>query len=254
MISVSQLQQAEEEQRKNGTRLGSSLIKLGALQEDELLSFLSKQYRVPSINLDEFQVDPEVAKLLSPEIAKKHMVVPVHRAGASLVVAMADPSNILAVDEIKFLTNFNVEVVVAGEAQIERALERAYGSEAEATYDDVMQGFDETDIAFGDDEESVNVLDLEKSAEEAPVVRLVNLILVDAIKKGASDIHIEPYEKMFRVRMRIDGQLYEMMKPPLKLRNAVISRLKIMSAPATCGIRSISTCPPRPPRPWRWRG
>jgi type IV pilus assembly protein PilB len=233
MISVQQLQKAEEAQKKEGARLGSSLIKLGLIQENELLNFISKQYHVPTINLDDFEIDPDIIKLIPEEVARKHQCVPVHRAGASLVCAMADPSNIFAIDDIKFLTNYNVEVVVASETQIARAIEKYYGKKQEesaASYDEVMSGFEEGEIEFGIDEETVNVLDLEKSAEEAPVVKLVNLVLVDAIKKGASDIHIEPYEKAFRVRYRIDGQLYEVMKPPLKLRNAVISRVKIMSS------------------------
>ncbi|MBN1962497.1 MAG: type IV-A pilus assembly ATPase PilB [Deltaproteobacteria bacterium] len=229
MITPQQLQTAQEEQKKSGGRLGASLVKLGMLNEQDLLNFLSKQYHVPSINLDDFQIDPEVLKLVSEEVATKHQVVPVHRAGASLVVAMADPSNIFAIDDIKFLTGYNVEVVVANETQIIKAIERLYKTGAEASYDEVMQGFDEGEIAFGADDESINALDLEKSAEDAPVVKLVNLILVDAIKKNASDIHVEPYEKLFRIRYRIDGQLYEVMKPPLKLKNAVVSRLKIMS-------------------------
>lgn len=229
MISVQQLQQAQEEQKRSGGRLGSSLVKMGMVEEGELLTFLSKQYHVPSINLDEFDIEADIVKLISEEVATKHQVMPVHRAGASLVVAMADPSNIFAIDDIKFLTGFNIEVVVASETQITKSIEKYYKTGGEASYDEVMQGFDEEEIAFGMDEESVNALDLEKSAEEAPVVKLVNLMLVDAIKKGASDIHIEPYEKSFRVRYRIDGGLYEVMKPPLKLKQAVISRIKIMS-------------------------
>jgi type IV pilus assembly protein PilB len=231
IISVKQLQQAQDEQKKTGGRLGSSLVKLGMIGEGDLLNFLSKQYHVPSINLDDFQIDPEIAKLINEEVAMKHQVVPVHRSGSSLVIAMADPSNIYAIDDVKFLTGYNVEVVVASETQIAKAIERHYKSGSETSYEEVMQGFDEGEIDFGaDDDGATSVSDLEKSAEDAPVVKLVNLMLVDAIKKGASDIHIEPYEKDFRVRYRIDGALYEVMKPPLKLKGAVISRIKIMSS------------------------
>ena len=230
MISAQQLQQAEGEQRKEGGRLGASLIKLGMLEESELLGFVSKQYRVPAINLEEFEIDEEIINLLTEDVARKHQVVPLQRAGGSLVVAMSDPSNIFAIDDIKFLTGYNVDVVAASESQILKAIDKYYKKDEAPDYDDVMQGFDAEEIEFGTDDESVNVLDLEKSAEEAPVVKLVNLMLVDAIKKGASDIHVEPYEKSFRVRYRIDGALYEVMKPPLKLRNAVVSRLKIMSS------------------------
>jgi type IV pilus assembly protein PilB len=230
MISAQQLQQAQEEQKRGGGRLGASLVKMGMIGDDELLNFLSKQYHVPCINLDTVQVDPEVLKLVSEEVATKHQCVPVQRSGASLVVAMADPSNIYAIDDLKFLTGYNVEVVVASEAQLQKAIERFYKTGSDTSYDEVMQDFEEGEIDFGVDEEELNSVDLEKSAEDAPVVKLVNLILVDAIKKGASDIHVEPYEKEFRIRLRIDGQLYEVMKPPLKLRNAVVSRLKIMSS------------------------
>ncbi|OGQ90470.1 MAG: type IV-A pilus assembly ATPase PilB [Deltaproteobacteria bacterium RIFOXYA12_FULL_58_15] len=230
IISVDQLRQAQDEQKKGGGRLGASLVKMGMVEENDLLNFLSKQYHVPSINLDDFEIEADIIKLLNAEVVNKHQVIPVHRAGSSLVVAMADPSNIFAIDDVKFLTGYNVEVVVASETQIARAIERYFGTGSETSYDEVMSGFDEGEIGFGTDEESVNVLDLEKSAEDAPVVKLVNLMLVDAIKRGASDIHIEPYEKEFRVRYRIDGALYEVMKPPLKLRNAVLSRIKIMSS------------------------
>ena len=152
-----------------------------------------------------------------------------NRAGSSLIVAMSDPSNIFAIDDLKFLTGYNVDVVVASEEAIKEAIERYY-AEKGPDLDEVMQGFDDSEVAIIEaDADDVNVVDLEQSAEEAPVVKLVNLILLDAIRKGASDIHVEPYEKEFRVRFRIDGVLYEVMKPPVKLRAAIVSRLKIMS-------------------------
>jgi type IV pilus assembly protein PilB len=229
LISLQQLQKAQEEQRKAGGRIGSLLVKQGAIAESDLTSFLSKQYGVPAISLKDFDIDEDVLKLIPKATAEKHQVIPVNRAGSSLIVAMSDPSNIFAIDDVKFLTGYNVEVVVASEQAIKEALERYY-AEKGPDLDEVMQGFDDADVSVvesgGDD---MNVVDLEKSAEEAPVVKLVNLILLDAIKKGASDIHIEPYEKDFRVRFRIDGVMYEVMKPPMKLRSAIISRLKIMS-------------------------
>ena len=230
MISVEQLQEAQSETRRSGVRLGASLVKLGMLEEGKLLEFLSRQYHVPSINLDDFEIDPDVIKLLPQDVAIKHQVVPVHKAGPSLVVAMADPSNIFAIDDIKFLSGYNVEVVVANESQVARAIERYYQGNVAASLDAVMREFDEEEIEFDVDENAIDVHDLEKSAEDAPVVKLVNLILIDAIKKGVSDIHVESYEKTFRVRYRIDGALYEVMSPPPKLRDAVISRLKIMSS------------------------
>ncbi|MBX2811191.1 MAG: type IV-A pilus assembly ATPase PilB [Myxococcales bacterium] len=232
LISLQQLQKAQESQRKNGGRLGFNLTKLGYIEESELTAFLSKQYGVPSINLAEFEIDKDVIKLVPKEVADKHQVIPVNRAGASLIVAMADPSNIFAIDDLKFLTGYNIEVVVASDGAIREAITKYYAAEQrnqELNYDEVMAEFDEDEIEVGGEEDSVNIVDLERSAEDAPVVKLVNLILVDAIKKGASDIHIEPYEKDFRVRYRIDGVMYEMMKPPLKLKAAITSRLKIMS-------------------------
>ena len=227
VISAGELRKAQDEQRKEGGRLGSSLVKLGMIEESELTSFLSKQYGVPAINLAEFEIEKDVINLVPREVAEKHSLVPFNRSGSTISVAMSDPSNIFAIDDIKFITGYNVEVMVASEQAIRDSIERYYGEQI--TYDDVMDGFDEEEIDYGDEAEEVDVVDLEQSSEEAPVVRLVNLILIDAIKKTASDIHIEPYEKDFRVRYRIDGVLYEVMKPPLKLRNAITSRIKIMS-------------------------
>ncbi len=227
VISLGQLKKAQDEQRKAGGRLGSSLVKLGMIEESELTSFLSKQYGVPAINLNEFDVDAEVINLVPREVAEKHCLIPFNRSGSTVSVAMSDPSNIFAVDDIKFITGYNVEVMVAAEDAIRSAIERYYS--AGPSYEDVMDGFDEQDIEYGEEEDDMDVVDLEKSTEDAPVVKLVNLILIDAIKKNASDIHIEPYEKEFRVRYRIDGVLYEVMKPPLRLKNAITSRLKIMS-------------------------
>ena len=229
LVSLQQLQKAQEEQRKSGGRIGSLLIKQGAIAESDLTSFLSKQYGVPAISLKDFEIDDEVVKLVPRQTAEKHQVVPVNRAGSSLIIAMSDPSNIFAIDDIKFSTGYNVEVVVASEQAIREAIEKYY-AEKGPSYDELMQGFDDSDVSVIEDAEDGDVVDLEKSAAEAPVVKLVNLVLLDAIKKGASDIHVEPYEKDFRVRFRIDGVLYEVMKPPMKLRAAIISRLKIMAS------------------------
>ncbi len=227
LISTKDLEEARQQAKSSGGRLGYSLTKLGYIAEADLTNFLSKQYGVPSINLSEFDVDEDVISLIPKEIAQKHQCIPINRAGASLIVAMADPSNIYAIDELKFLTGFNIEVVVASEVAIEDAITRYHDK---VNYDDVMEGFDESEIDFTEDDEDGNIVDLEKASEEAPVVRLVNLILINGIKRGASDIHIEPYEKKMRVRYRIDGVLYEEMNPPLRLKNALVSRLKIMSA------------------------
>jgi type IV pilus assembly protein PilB len=228
LITLAQLKQAQEESRKDGVRLGYALTKLGYLDSTVLTDFLSKQYGVPAINLSEFEVDPDVIKLVPREIAEKHLVLPINRAGSSLIVAMSDPTNIFAIDDLKFMTNYNIEPVVASEASIKEAIEHWYAPQV--SYDEVMEGFDETEINFQYDEEEMDVVDLEKSAGEAPVIKLCNLILVNAIKRGASDIHVEPYEKLLRIRYRIDGVLYEEMRPPLKLKSPIISRLKIMAA------------------------
>ncbi|MDP2304473.1 MAG: type IV-A pilus assembly ATPase PilB [Pseudomonadota bacterium] len=231
LISPLQLQKAMEGQRSTGGRLGHQLTKLGYIDENELTAFLSKQYGVPSIHLADFEIDPEVLKLLPKELVVRHQIIPVNRAGTTLIVAMADPSNIYAIDDVKFVTNFNIDVVVASEQAIADAIEKYYTSNV--SFDDVMVDFagkDDEDLELaGDIDEDINVLDLEKSAGDAPVVKLVNLVLLDAIRKGASDIHIEPYEKQLRIRYRIDGMLYEVMKPPMKLKHAIVSRLKIMA-------------------------
>src|SRR5450432_2104320 len=226
LISLQQLRKAQDAQTQDGGRLGYHLIKTGAIEEQKLTDFLSKQYGVPAINLKDFDIEPEVIKLVPKEVAEKHLVIPVNRAGQALIVAMSDPSNIYAVDDLKFLTGYNIEAVVASEVAIKEAIETYYAQKG-PSYEDVL-GEVEEDVEF-ERASAENVVDLEKAADEAPVVKLVNLVLLDAIKKGASDIHVEPYEKDFRVRYRIDGVLYEVMKPPLKLKSAIISRLKIMA-------------------------
>ena len=228
LISLQQLRQAQDEQRKSGQNLGYALAKLGYVSDREMTSFLSSQYRVPAVNLDEYEVDAEVLRLVPQDVADKHKILPLSRAGASLIVAMSDPTNLHAIDDIKFLTALNVEPVVSSESAIVAAIDRYYN--VGPSYEDVMADFEEEEINFGDDDDEINVLELEKASEDAPVVRLVNMILLSAIKKGASDIHVEPYEKKLRVRYRVDGVLMEEMAPPLKLKAAIVSRLKIMSA------------------------
>ncbi len=229
LISDEQLTKAIAEQKKEGIRLGAALIKLGYVQEHDLASFLSRHYGVPSINLKEFDIDPAVIQLIPEEVAQKYQLIPVNRAGTTLIVAMADPSNIFAIDDIKFMTGFNVEVVVAAEAALKEAIDQYYDQSASmADTLDSLEDFD--DLELIDDVAIDDVNELERASEDAPVVKLVNFILTDAIKRKASDIHIEPYEHAFRVRYRIDGVLYEVMKPPRKLKNAITSRLKIMAS------------------------
>jgi type IV pilus assembly protein PilB len=227
LISLQQLRQAQEEQRKTGSNLNYALAKLGYISDGEITSFLSAQYRVPAVNLDEYEIEPEVTKLVSKEVCEKHRIVPVSRTGTALIVAMADPTNLHAIDDIKFLTGLNVEPVVASEAGILAAIERTYSDAPQ--YDEVIAEFSGEDVDYSVEAEDVNVLELEKAAEGAPVVRLVNAILLNAIKKGASDIHVEPYEKKLRIRYRIDGVLMEEMQPPIKMKAAIASRVKIMS-------------------------
>ncbi len=226
LISVQQLRKAQQDQHKHGTRIGAALIKTGAIEESKLTDFLSKQYGVPAINLKDFDIDPEIIKLVTREVAEKHLVIPVNRAGPSLIVAMHDPSNIYAVDDLKFLTGYTIESVVCSEVAIREAIEHYYAEKGPSLEEIVGEVEGDVEIAR---EEADNIDEIAKEADEAPVVKLVNLILLDAIKKGASDIHVEPYEKDFRVRFRIDGVLYEVMRPPMKLKNAITSRLKIMA-------------------------
>src|SRR5687768_16763208 len=229
LISLQQLRKAQEEQKKSGSNLGYTLAKLGYISDGEITTFLSTQYRLPAINLDEYEIDAEVVKLVSRDVCEKHRIIPVSRSGSSLIVAMSDPTNLNAIDDIKFLTGFNVEPVVSSETAIQTAIERYYS--AGPSYEEVMADLDlgDDDIDFGESEEEVNAMELERASADAPVVRLVNVLLLNAIRKGASDIHCEPYEKKLRIRYRIDGVLHEEMTPPLRLKAAMVSRLKIMS-------------------------
>jgi type IV pilus assembly protein PilB len=232
MITEDQLKKAMELQRKENGRLGSNLIKLGYLSEDELVSFLSKQYGVPAINLSDYVIDDSVTKFIPHEVAQKYQIIPVARVGATLTIAMVDPSNVFAIDDVKFMTGYNVEPVVAAESAIQGAISEHYGqSDAiQTVMDDITKKEGElVDFIQETDDDEVDIADLKQAVEEAPVVRLVNLILGEAISKGASDIHLEPYEKNFRVRYRIDGVLYDIMQPPLKMKAALSSRVKIMS-------------------------
>jgi type IV pilus assembly protein PilB len=229
LISLQQLKQAQNDQAKSGKNLSYTLAKLGYISDGEITDFLSAQYRLPAVKLEEYDIEEDVIKLVAKDVCEKHRVIPVSRSGSSLIVAMADPTNLHAIDDIKFLTGYNVEPVVASETAVHAAIERYYN--AGPSYEEVMADFDlgEDDIDFSADEEDINAVELEKASEDAPVVRLVNVILLNAIRKGASDIHIEPYERRMRVRYRVDGVLQEEMTPPLKLKNALSSRLKIMS-------------------------
>jgi type IV pilus assembly protein PilB len=246
-ITPDQLQQALNHQKANGGKLGHNLVKLGLVKDEEITALLSKQYGVPSINLAQFDIDPSVVKLIPADTAGKYQILPLSRSGATLTIAMTDPTNVFAMDDIKFMTGYNVEPVVASEAAVAAAIERYYPSTAKAspvvvasgpsTLEIASRGLEEMQAALenaGDVEvleelQEISAEALAKQSEEAPVIRLVNVVLMSAIQKGASDIHIEPYEKELRVRYRIDGILYNIMSPPMRLRDAITSRIKIMS-------------------------
>jgi type IV pilus assembly protein PilB len=234
LINQEQLQRALADQKGTNEKLGSILVRLSIISEDQLIAFLSKQYGIPSITLSQLDIDAEVVKLVPAQIARKYEVLPIKRAGNQLTLAMADPTNVFAVDDVGFMTNLQVVPVVASQGAIRQAIDRLYEaqtggiaevlSEMDATAGDV-------EVVEGEDEQwaKADIFELKESADEAPVVRLVNMILVDAIRRGASDIHLEPYEKVFRVRFRIDGVLHEIMTPPKRLEAALTSRVKIMS-------------------------
>ncbi len=233
VITKEQLDQALKSQKDGGGRLGTVLVKLGFLSDEDITNFLSRQYGVPAINLAYFEIDPSVVKLIPYETAKRYQILPLSRVGASLTIAMVDPTNVFAMDDIKFMTGLNIEPVVASESSIVEGIEKAYGSgEPEEDLEQVMASMSDiadTDVELQAEEEEIGLSDLEKAADEAPIVKLVNMIMSDAVKKGASDIHLEPYEREYRVRFRIDGVLQGIMTPPMKLKDAITSRVKIMA-------------------------
>jgi len=233
IITPEQLEQATKTQKEQSCRLGSALVKLGFLTDEDVTNFLSRQYGVPAINLSYFEIDPAVVKLIPFETAKRYQILPLSRVGASLTIAMVDPTNVFAMDDIKFMTGFNIEPVVASESSILAGIEKAYGGgKEEEDLETVMQSMSELndeDVELQAEQQEIGLKELEQAADEAPVVKLVNVVLSDAVKRGASDIHIEPYEKEFRVRFRIDGVLQSIMSPPMKLKDAITSRIKIMA-------------------------
>jgi type IV pilus assembly protein PilB len=233
VITTEQLEQATKLQKEAHLRLASALVKLGFLSDEDVTNFLSRQYGVPAINLSYFEIDPAVVKLIPYETAKRYQILPLSRVGASLTIAMVDPTNVFAMDDIKFMTGFNIEPVVASESSIIEGIDKAYGTSKEEELEQVMQSMndlgDGADVEVQAEEQQIELAELERAADEAPIVKLVNLVLTDAVKRGASDIHMEPYEKEFRVRFRIDGILQSIMNPPLKLKDAITSRLKIMA-------------------------
>jgi type IV pilus assembly protein PilB len=275
LITAEQLRETLDYQRDNGGRIGSNLVRLGYVSDDVVTAVLSRQYGVPSINLDLFQIEKSVIKLISEDVALKYTVLPISKNGATITLAMADPTNVFAMDDIKFMTGLNVEPVIASETSIQMSVAKYYGgsneidvfdaafaveAEAKAVTNgrnghaskrhgarpavseklndaDLDVSLDKFEFAAHDgeefevveDNEEIDLAALALASEHAPVVRLVNVLLVDSLRRGASDIHVEPYEKDFRIRFRIDGVLYDVMHPPLKIRDPLISRLKIMA-------------------------
>ncbi|OLD39032.1 MAG: type IV-A pilus assembly ATPase PilB [Candidatus Rokubacteria bacterium 13_1_40CM_2_68_8] len=234
LLSAEQLKKALAEQKGSPEKIGSVLIRLNFVNEDQLIGFLSRQYGVPSITLAQLDIDSDVLKLVPAPIARKYEVIPVRKMGNSLALAMADPTNVFALDDISFMTNLQVLPLVASQTAIKKAIDRNYESKTEAistVLSDMQTDLSNLEVvAEGEEGSKVDVFELKESADEAPVVKLVNMVLVDAIQKGASDIHFESYEKIFRIRFRIDGVLHEMLAPPKRLESAILSRLKIMSS------------------------
>ena len=227
LITREQLLQALEQQQGSGMRLGYTLVKLGMVQEIEITKMLARQYRVPAVDLSRFAVDEKIIKLIPNEVALRHSVLPLKREGRTLTVAMADPTNHSVLDDLKFITRFDIFPVIAGEFTLRTAIERYY-EQTDAQLESILKDIEEEDLEIVEEEE-----DEEGAAaqivDDAPVVKLINGIMTDAVKRGASDIHIEPFEREIRVRYRIDGSLLEVMKPPVKLKAALTSRVKIMS-------------------------
>jgi type IV pilus assembly protein PilB len=275
LLTSQQLREALEYQRANGGRLGSNLVKLGLVSDDVVTAVLSRQYGVPSINLDLFHIEPDVIRLISQDVALKYSILPISKMGPTLTLAMADPTNVFAIDDVKFMTNLNVEPVIASETSIQVAIGKYYSGSTQIDIFDAafaveaekigsrngknsqvkngngtfsvkqerlsdadldvsldafeFGGHDGEELEVVEESEEINLAELARASEDAPVVRLVNVLMVDSLRRGASDIHVEPYEKDFRIRFRIDGVLYDVMHPPMKIRDPLISRLKIMS-------------------------
>jgi type IV pilus assembly protein PilB len=253
LLTPQQLREALEFQREHGGRLGFNLVKMGMVSDDMITAVLSRQYGVPSVNLDLFDVDDSVIRLIPREVAEKYMVLPLSRVGATLTLAMVDPTNVFAMDDIKFMTGLNIEPVVVSEAGVQQAINRYYAQSKEIELAGAFRDeeedpashlppskamtLDQLDLeAEGaenleviDEEDEIDLSNLTRMSEDAPVVRLVNVLLADSLQRGASDIHVEPYEKEMRIRFRIDGVLYDVMHPPMRLRDALTSRIKIMS-------------------------
>ena len=226
ILTREQLKEALEKEKEDGLNLVQQLVRLGFTTEDRLTQFLAKQFSIEKVELDIAQIEDSVFNLVSPPLVQKHQLIPLRLSGSTLTVAMTDPTNLIAINEIKFITGYGVHVVLASASAVKKVLEQRFGG---VSYDEVLKKFSGDEMEVIHDEEDVDIQELQQATMDAPVVTLVNAILADAAKRSASDIHVEPYEKLFRVRFRIDGLLQEIMTPPPKLKNALISRLKVMA-------------------------
>lgn len=230
LITEQQLQEALAEAKTSGTRIGYALVKLGFVAEEELTRMLAKQYRVPAVDLDKVTVDEKILKLIAAEVAHKHLVLPLRRMGRMLTVAMTNPTDFSAIDDLKFITKLDIEPVIVGEYTLRKHLENYYGSTEAEAMSNLLEDFGEEDVEVVDEtEEDVSMAALQAEVDSAPVVKFINGLLTDAVLKGVSDIHIEPFEKEIRIRYRIDGALQEVMKPPMKMKAAITSRVKILA-------------------------
>ena len=229
LISPDQLKKALAEQKASGMRLGYTLVKLGFVEETEITKMLARQYRMPAVDLSRFEVDPKILKLIPGDIAAKHTVLPLKREGRTLTIAIADPNNVTAIEDIKFITRCDIFPVIAGEYTLRNAIDKYY-QQSDAQLQNLLKSVEaEEDLEVVEEQTDEDVRK-EDLADDAPVVKLINGILADAVQRGASDIHIECFEHELRVRYRVDGALQEVMKPPVKWRAALISRVKIMAA------------------------
>jgi type IV pilus assembly protein PilB len=230
LVSREQLSKALEDARANGNRVGFSLVKLGFLGEQDLVRALARQHRIPAVDLERVKLDPKILKLIPTEIAVRHQVLPLRRVGRTLTVAMANPTDLGVLDDLKFVTRLDIEPVIAGDFSLRKIIEKEYEAGDENKINDLLKQIEADDIEVMDEtEEEISVTALQAAVDEAPVVKLINGILTDAVHRGASDIHFECYEKDIRVRYRIDGVLMEIMRPPIKMKAALISRFKILS-------------------------
>jgi type IV pilus assembly protein PilB len=230
LVTREQLSRALDDARSNGTRVGFSLVKLGFMGEQDLVRALARQHRIPAVDLERVKLDPKILKLLPSEIAIKHQVLPLRRVGRTLTVAMANPTDLGVLDDLKFVTRLDIEPVIAGDFSLRKIIEKEYEGGADDKINDLLKQIESEDVEVVEDtEEEMSATALAAAVDEAPVVKLINGILSDAVHRGASDIHFECYEKDIRVRYRIDGVLMEIMRPPIKMKAALISRFKILS-------------------------